>query len=1725
MYKDPVELDRELAELEKELGMKFASIKQAPLRPEFQAELRRELQNRIQAQGSSENQALQGTAAKASSDQNKPGPSRKKSSFLSLGKFLFGKKGSGQRGGWQAVISVSLVIVLFTAVFLGMGELGFSPEPVEASGISIKALEADPLGISPETAFLLSSAEPLPEKTVQEALRIEPQFAYKLEKLNGGREYKIVPQEKLASNKIYTLAFHPQGKGQENLSWAFQTKSQFRVMRSLPANESTHVPVDTGIEVTFSHENYDFNKISNYFSIQPEVQGRFEQHKKTLVFVPEELQPSTIYRVTLKKGLLLAGSSETLQEDYVFSFETAPAEESKPLFNFDMDTSLTEFSPADIPAFPVYFYNEYAKGVNSGAIPPLQIDLYRYPDHQVFQASLAKRDRLPRWTYLAWNNYREELRPEYKIAQYQTEFLQTDQYSHYIIFPEELEPGYYAAELKAGDCFRQVWFQVTDLAVYLAQGEESTIFWAHDLKTKKPAGNVQVLIASRNISAQGDEEGVVLLQEKLMGTERDYALIKSSTGETLVPLEAWPYWQTKNLAVNYWKYLYLDRELYQPEDTVRYWGVLAERNRGAAGGENEITLELMGSDGPYYEGAEVSPILTQKLMVRNKTFSGEMKLPVLKPGYYYLQLKTGDTVLLSRGFEVQTYHKPAYQISLTQDKKAVFVGEGVNFELQAGFFEGTPVRDLTLNYNLESSTGKLTTNEEGKAFLPYTAQAGGDEYQSYQNVYLNVNANLPEAGEIYEFVQIYVFKSKVFLTGEAKRQGDSYTLTGKLSTVDLTKINKGEYLTEKNFLQDPVVSSPVKAVLYQEEWIPVEVGERYDFISKKKVKDYRYEYSSKQVGTFELLTDAEGNLNYTGKINPEYSYYLDITAQDTEGREFKKRIHLGGGSNYPDYRHYHLQTGKGGEGYQPGEKVEVTMMVNNGELAEPGQTILFYRGQRLIDSYEVSTAASYNFTFEAEHIPNLTVGGVYFDGTHYQEAYTITVPFARETKALAVNIETDQTEYRPGDKVRLELQVTDLQEKPVPSAQVNLNLVDEALFALRDQRVNFLDSLYGDYYYLFLQTRKSHDNVGSPGGAESGGEGGSERQDFRDTVLFTTVTTDKDGKARAEFELPDNLTSWRVTYHAFTEDLQAGSGTAQIPVRLPFFIDLTLNKTYLEGDSPVVILRSYGEKLQDGQPVSYTVKLAGEGTADKSNAGQVGGKTWEVSGTAFTPLDVELPALKAGNYRLTVAALSGGLTDSLALEFQVAKSFQQRTVTTQEVLTPNLLIPGSPLEPTSVVFSDYEKSQYLRGLYQLAWNNGSRLEQKLAALEARKLLKEYFPEENIFGEGAEQESLLVYQQYDGGISILPYGESELALSALVASATSGIFDQRALTGYFYHVLESQEQGEDCSLALLGLAALKEPVLLQINENLREENLEPAVKINLALALLEIGDGAYAQKVAQELLKQYAEDLGSLMRIKVGRDQDEIIAATTQMALLASRLDLPEKHKLYQYLLENPGQEILNLVEQIQILKANLQYMQPSPVSFTYELNGQKVTKTLQADEIFKLTLLPEELNKIKFSQLEGKVGVMSKYSLPIKAGEPGKGEDLAISRSYVVNKSTTQTIGRSDLVQVTLTFNIGDKAPAGLYEIIDVLPAGLAHISRPYNYANQKGPYGSLNWSYPTEVNGQRLVFQVSKGETKLTYLARVISPGEFRCEAPVLSNIKNNAVYTSGQEDQISIQ
>ena len=205
-------------------------------------------------------------------------------------------------------------------------------------------------------------------------------------------------------------------------------------------------------------------------------------------------------------------------------------------------------------------------------------------------------------------------------------------------------------------------------------------------------------------------------------------------------------------------------------------------------------------------------------------------------------------------------------------------------------------------------------------------------------------------------------------------------------------------------------------------------------------------------------------------MDPEGSYYLDLIAQIRKVVRLKNvcifsktevmRVIISIINYKPE---------KVGEKYIPGDKVILNFTENEQKMDSRKQGYLFYQGQKTIDTYKVSDQSQYTFNFTEEYIPNINVGAVYFDGIAYHEVYPTIVPYDPASKELKVTIETDKSEYRPKDKVKLSLLVTDQQGKPV-QAKVNLNLVDEALYSMVDQRVDILSRLYTDYLRLTVRT-------------------------------------------------------------------------------------------------------------------------------------------------------------------------------------------------------------------------------------------------------------------------------------------------------------------------------------------------------------------------------------------------------------------------------------------------------------------------------------------------------------------------------------------------------------------------------------------------------------------------------------------------------------------------------
>ena len=132
-------------------------------------------------------------------------------------------------------------------------------------------------------------------------LSTDPPIAFVVAADADGRSARITPTEPLTAGTLYRFKLTADD-GRLLDSWAFQAHQPLRIVATVPANTQTDVATNTGIEVTFDQDGVV--DAASHMSIDPKIGGRFEQHGRTLAFVPaKRLRAATIYTVTVTRGV------------------------------------------------------------------------------------------------------------------------------------------------------------------------------------------------------------------------------------------------------------------------------------------------------------------------------------------------------------------------------------------------------------------------------------------------------------------------------------------------------------------------------------------------------------------------------------------------------------------------------------------------------------------------------------------------------------------------------------------------------------------------------------------------------------------------------------------------------------------------------------------------------------------------------------------------------------------------------------------------------------------------------------------------------------------------------------------------------------------------------------------------------------------------------------------------------------------------------------------------------------------------------------------------------------------------------------------------------------------------------------------------------------------------------------------------------------------------------
>jgi hypothetical protein len=192
----------------------------------------------------------------------------------------------------------------------------------------------------------------------------------------------------------------------------------------------------------------------------------------------------------------------------------------------------------------------------------------------------------------------------------------------------------------------------------------------------------------------------------------------------------------------------------------------------------------------------------------------------------------------------------------------------------------------------------------------------------------------------------------------------------------------------------------------------------------------------------------------------------------------------------------------------------------------------------------------------------------------------VKIPVKDPYKELVVEVRPEKEVYKPRDTVRVKLQVRPRNQGPEETAEpveLAVAVLDEAVFDLLLEGRKGFDPYQGFYFldeldlgnYNLLMQLVGREKLAMKG-ASAGGGGGPDL-DMRSLFKFVsywnpTLAPDADGKAAIEFQVPDNLTGWKVLAMAVSPSDRMGLGEATFKVNQATEIRPALPNQVLEGD-------------------------------------------------------------------------------------------------------------------------------------------------------------------------------------------------------------------------------------------------------------------------------------------------------------------------------------------------------------------------------------------------------------------------------------------------------------------------------------------------------------------------------------------------------------------------------
>ena len=811
---------------------------------------------------------------------------------------------------------------------------------------------------------------------------------------------------------------------------------------------------------------------------------------------------------------------------------------------------------------------------------------------------------------------------------------------------------------------------VSEMALVTRTSSGSVVAYVVDRVTGQPiagakvdAGFGQKLVDS----ATTDANGTAQLAVPGSKSEQDNFWVVAGKGNQFAASTPSSWALTMSASGKYAGYVYTERPVYRPADTVHWKTILREHNG------NSLALPRPGNVRVVISDESDKAVFDQQMPLSAAgDVTGDFTLPKdAGLGYYSIRVGDQQDDQISGGFHVEDYRKPEYSVLVTANEKRVLEGATMPVTINSRYFFGEPVTNATVKYRVyqephywwgedEDDSGDSSDNSNADDNDSYA----GDE-QAEKTGKLDANGTL--------VIQV---PTHVDTQGQSHPDLDYTVEAGVTDAANREITGRGRFLATYGTFRvnvEPVsyavhagdmAKFRVTTVDYDDKPVSTHVHVQLFF--------HHYENGSTKttLGSIaEVTTDATGHAS--GELPVGTPQYSSAELQATA-------VAVQPGTRWPVDESYLWIMGAGQTGWD--SSYGTTQIVADKKSYAPGDTAHLsivsetdgfyalvvaqgYTVQMRNVMHSDGKTISFDLPITADSQPNITVDALFIkDNTLYQATKVLKVPPTQQQ--LQVEITPAKDVFQPQQSAMYDVAARDFSGKPV-SADLSFGVVDEAIYSLYpDSSGDMVGALYPqryvnsqidsslDYYFsgeagtksplLTMRNARYHPQLAQvkPGNEEKP----RVRKAFPDTAFWAPdVRTDANGHARVTLTFPDSLTTWRATVRAITPDSKAGSAISRVLVRKNVLVRMGTPRFLLKGDEITlpVIVHNY---LNTAKQATLSLKVEGLDTVSGSQ------QSVTVASNGEATVLWRLRASQVGTATLMASAITDAESDALEIE-------------------------------------------------------------------------------------------------------------------------------------------------------------------------------------------------------------------------------------------------------------------------------------------------------------------------------------------------------------------------------------------------------------------------------------------------------------------------------------------